>query len=75
MSCICYGLNGDYRGLTIFVVTSFFIILIYNCGINFSSLMLIIFIIGILINVSYYSIDEKFNGIVRIKQMTSYDIV
>ena len=75
MSCICYGLNDDYRRLTIFIVASFFVILIYNCGIKFSSLMFIIFIIEILMNISYYSIDEKFDGIVRIKQMNSYDII
>lgn len=75
ISCICYGINDEYGGLTIFIVASFFAILIYNCGIKFSLLMLIIFIIEVLINISYYSIDDKFDDIVRINQMNSYGII
>lgn len=75
ISCICYKLNEDYKGLTIFIVASFLIILIYNYGINFSVLIFLIFIIGLLVNCSYYSIGDRFNDVVRIEQINSYNII
>ncbi|MBE6071791.1 MAG: ComEC/Rec2 family competence protein [Clostridium butyricum] len=75
ISCICYKFNDDYRRLAIFIVVFFFIMLFYYCGIHFSILMIIFFIIGVCINSVYYYIPNEINGTVRIKQINSYNII
>lgn len=75
ISCISYGINEEFKGLTIFIVGFFFICLFYYCGINFTNIMIIFFIVGILINISYYKIPKKINGQVRIVKVTNYNII
>lgn len=75
LSCIFYGLYDKFMWLTIFIVSLFFISLIYYCGISFSGFMLIFFSVGILLNFSYYKIPDKIDGEVRILKLTSYAII
>lgn len=75
ISCISYGLNEKFSGLTIFIVGFFFISLSYYCGISFTGLMIMFFMAGILINYSYYKIPNKIDGEVRIVKVTNYAII
>ncbi len=75
ISCISYGINEQVRGLAIFIVVFFFICIFYYCGIDFTLIMIIFFIVGIFINFSYYGIEDKINGEVRIVKVTSYSII
>jgi competence protein ComEC len=75
ISCIAYGLNEKFRGLTIFIVAFLFIFLLYYCGLSFTGLMVVFFIVGILINCSYYKISNKVDGEVRIVKVTTYNII
>ena len=75
LSCIFYGLYDRFMWLTIFIVSLFFISLIYYCGIRFSGFMLIFFLVGILLNFSYYKVPDKIDGEVRILKLTSYAII
>lgn len=75
ISCIGYGLNEKFRGLTIFIVAFLFIFLLYYCGLSFTGLMVVFFIVGILINCSYYKIFNKVDGEVRIIKVTNYSII
>ena len=75
ISCISYGINQEFRGLAIFIVAFFFICLFYYCGISFTCIMIIFFTIGILMNFSYYRIQNKINGEVRIVKVNSYSII
>ena len=74
ISCISYGINLEFRGLAIFIVAFLFIFLIYYCGLRFTLLMSVFFIVGILINCSYYKISNRIDGEVRIIKVTSYSI-
>lgn len=75
ISCISYGINQEFRWLTIFIVAFFFICLSYYCGIRFTCIMIIFFTIGILMNFSYYRIENKISGEVRIIKVNSYSII
>lgn len=75
ISCICYKFYDDYRRLAIFIAVFFFIVLFYYCGIHFSILMIIFFIIGVCINNEYYYVPNEINDTVRIKQIKSYNII
>ena len=75
ISCISYGINQEFRGLTIFMVAFFFICIFYYCGISFSCIMIIFFVVGILMNCSYYRISNKINGEVRIIKVSNYGII
>lgn len=75
ISCMSYGINEELRGLTIFIAAFFFICIIYYCGLNFTCILMIFFIIGILMNVSYYKIPDKINGEVRITNISNYGIL
>ena len=75
ISCVSYGINQEFRGLTIFIVAFFFISLFYYCGISFTCIMIIFFTIGILMNFSYYRIENEISGEVRIVKINSYSIV
>lgn len=74
VSCIYYGINEELRGLAIFIVASFFICVFYYCGPSFSCIMIIFFIIGVLINYSYYKIPNEINDEVRIIKVSSFGI-
>ncbi|AQS08994.1 ComEC family competence protein [Clostridium saccharobutylicum] len=75
VSSICYGMKEDFRGLTIFIGVFFFICIFYYCGIKFSSMMIIFFLVGLYINNSYYNIGNKINGEVRIVKISSYKTI
>jgi competence protein ComEC len=75
VSCISYGIYENSRGLTIFIVAFFFLSLSFYCGINFTTIMVLFFIIGILINYSYYRTSNKINGEVRIEKVSNYSVV
>jgi len=75
ISCISYGINEQFRGLAIFIVAVFFICILYYCGISFTCIMTIFFVVGILMNCSYYKISNKINGEVRIIKVNSYSII
>lgn len=75
LSCIFYGLYEKFMGLTIFIVSLFFISIIYYCGISFSVFMLMFFSVGILLNFSYYKTPDKIDGEVRILKLTNYAII
>lgn len=74
ISCISYGLYENFGGLAIFIVAFLFIFLLYYCGLRFTLLMNVFFIVGILINCSYYKIPNRIDGEVRIVKVTSYSI-
>ncbi|MBW6408525.1 ComEC/Rec2 family competence protein [Clostridium weizhouense] len=74
LSCISYGLFDDFKKLTIFIVCFFFISIIIYCGFNFTILMIVVFILGLIINISYYSIDSNIESSVRILRKNSYEI-
>lgn len=75
MSCISYGIYEEFRGLTIIIVSFFFIFIFYYCGSSFTYLMILFFIVGIMINFNYYRISNKINGEVRIVKISNYDII
>jgi competence protein ComEC len=74
VGCIYYGINEELRGLAIFIVASFFICIFYYCGPSFSSIMIIFFIIGVVINYFYYEIPRGINTEVRITKVSSFGI-
>lgn len=75
ISCISYGLNEQFSGLTIFIVGFFFVSMFYYCGISFTSLMVAFFMAGILINYSYYKVPSNIDGEIRIVKVTNYAII
>lgn len=75
ISCIFYGMNKEFRGLTIFIVAFFFICIFYYCGFSFFVIMIIFFVVGILINCSYYKIPSKIGGEVRIIKISNYSVI
>lgn len=75
ISCISYGLNEQFRGLAIFIAAFFFICILYYCGASFTGIIIVFFTIGIFMNISYYSIQNKVDGEVRIVKINSYNII
>lgn len=75
ISCISYGLNEQFRGLAIFIAAFFFICILYYCGASFTGIIIVFFTIGIFMNISYYSIQNKIDGEVRIVKINSYNII
>ena len=75
ISSIFYGINSDFKELSIFIVGFFFIGIFYYCGIRFSSIMIIFFLVGFFINVSYYKIPSSIDGEVRIVKISYYDTI
>lgn len=75
ISSIFYGINVDFKELSIFIVSFFFLGIFYYCGIRFSSIMIIFFTAGLLINISYYKNPSLIDGEIRIENVTSYNII
>ena len=75
ISCISYGIDEQFRGLAIFIVAFFFICIFYYCGISFTCIMTIFFIVGILINCFYYKTSNEINGEIRIVKVSSYGVI
>ena len=75
VSCICYGIYNDFRGLSIFITALFFVYIIFYFGIEFFCAVVIFFIIGFYINVSYYKIPNKIENIIRIVEINNYNTI
>ncbi|WP_252214057.1 ComEC/Rec2 family competence protein [Clostridium sp. VAP41] len=77
LSSITFGLFSDFKKLTIFIVGFFFICVFYYCGISFTIVISLIFVIGLFMNFSYYHIN--FNADVetevRILKNNSYETI
>lgn len=73
-SSIFYGLYNDYLWLAV-ISASFFIIFTYlNTNLFFSIVIIMFFILGILNNINYYSLDsnEEFSGLIKITERNNY---
>lgn len=75
VSCICYGMYNDFRGLSIFIGALFFIYILFYFGFEFELFIAAFFIIGIYINISYYKIPDNIDNIVRIVEVNNYNII
>ena len=75
VSCICYGIYGDFRGLSIFIAVLFFIYILFYFGAKFCLFIIMFFLTGIYINFSYYKIPEKIEKVVRIVEVNSYNTI
>lgn len=75
ISSIYYGINNEFKELSIFIVGFFFIAMFYYCGIKFSTIMVIFFIVGLFINISYYKIPTSINGDIRIIKINNYNTI
>lgn len=75
ISCISYGLNEQFRGLAIFIVAFFFICIFYYCGVRFAGIIIIFFIVGIFMNIYYYSLPSIIDGELRVVKVNSYNII
>lgn len=75
ISCIYYGINQEFRMGAIIIAAFFFICLLIYCGVSFSCVMIIFFILGMIMNYSYYRIGNEINGVVRIYKISTYNII
>lgn len=75
VSCICYGIYNDFRGLSIFIGVLFFIYILFYFGIEFELFIAAFFIIGLYINISYYKIPDNIDNIVRVVEINNYNII
>nr|WP_312291876.1 ComEC/Rec2 family competence protein [Clostridium chromiireducens] len=74
ISCIYYGISDNFKGLAIFIVALFFLCVFYYCGFAFTIVIVLLFGIGIFINISYYNMEDEINGEVRIAKVSNYGI-
>ncbi len=77
LSSITFGLFSDFKKLTIFIVGFFFICVFYYCGISFTVVISLIFVMGLFMNFSYYNINfnEDVETEVRILKNNSYETI
>ncbi|AOR22967.2 ComEC/Rec2 family competence protein [Clostridium taeniosporum] len=75
LSSIFYGLFDSFKKLTIFIVCFFFICILYYCGIKFTFIISFFFIMGIVINYSYYNTSYASQHNIRIIKNNSYETV
>ncbi|MBN1067105.1 ComEC/Rec2 family competence protein [Clostridium botulinum] len=77
LSSITFGLFSDFKKLTIFIVGFFFICVFYYCGISFTVVISLIFVMGLFMNFSYYNInfDADVEAEVRILKNNSYETI
>lgn len=75
VSCICYGIYIDFRGLSIFIGALFFVYIFSYFGIKFFILIFLFFITGLYINSSYYKIYNNIDGIVRVIEINNYETI
>ena len=74
-SSICYGINEELRGLSIFMIVFFFIWIFGVWGVKFTIVVVIFFSIGLFINVSYYNIPDNINGQIRIEKVNNFETI
>lgn len=74
MSSVFYGIFNEYIWLAFFSASLFFIFIFLNTNKEFSVIIFVLFIIGIVINSNYYrvNLEEKFIGTVRVVEEKSY---
>lgn len=75
ISCICYGIYMDFRGLSIFIGALFFVYILSYFGIEFCIFILLFFMTGLYINTSYYKISDNIESIVRIVEINNYETI
>ncbi|WP_252243532.1 MULTISPECIES: ComEC/Rec2 family competence protein [unclassified Clostridium] len=77
LSSITFGLFSDFKKLTIFIVGFFFICVFYYCGISFTVVISLIFVMGLFMNFSYYNINfnADVEAEVRILKNNSYETI
>lgn len=75
VSCICYGIYDDFRGLSILIGVLFFIYILFYFGIKFEIFIIIFFIIGLYINIAYYNIPNSIDNVVRIIEVNNYNTI
>lgn len=75
VSCICYGIYNDFRGLSIFIVALFFAYIMFYFGVKFCGFMIIFFMIGFYVNISYYTIPNNIENVIRIVEINNYNTV
>ncbi|NFI93934.1 ComEC/Rec2 family competence protein [Clostridium botulinum] len=77
LSSITFGLFSDFKKLTIFIVGFFFICVFYYCGIRFTVVISLIFVMGLFMNFSYYNINfnADVEAEVRILKNNSYETI
>ncbi len=75
ISCICYGIYMDFRGLSIFIGALFFVYILSYFGMEFCIFILLFFMTGLYINTSYYKISDNIESIVRIVEINNYETI
>ncbi len=75
LSSITFGLFSDFKKLAIFIVSFFFICVFYYCGISFTFVISLIFVMGLFMNFSYYNINFNADAQVRILKNNSYETI
>ncbi|WP_294157095.1 ComEC/Rec2 family competence protein [uncultured Clostridium sp.] len=75
VSCICYGIYNDFRGLSILIGALFFIYIFFYFGIEFDIFIAVFFIVGLYINTAYYKIIYNIDNAVRIIEINNYNII
>lgn len=73
-SSICYGLYFDYRWLAVSSASLFFIFVFFYTNRIFTIVIGLFFMLGILININYYSVNiqTNFSGEIRIVEDKGY---
>ncbi|MBN1070320.1 ComEC/Rec2 family competence protein [Clostridium botulinum] len=75
LSSITFGLFSDFKKLAIFIVSFFFICVFYYCGISFTFVISLIFVMGLFMNFSYYNVNFNADAQVRILKNNSYETI
>ncbi|MBN1076834.1 ComEC/Rec2 family competence protein [Clostridium botulinum] len=75
LSSITFGLFSDFKKLAIFIVSFFFICVFYYCGISFTFVINLIFVMGLFMNFSYYNVNFNADAQVRILKNNSYETI
>ncbi|MGM9933713.1 MAG: ComEC/Rec2 family competence protein [Clostridium sp.] len=73
VSCICYGIYSDFKGLSIFIGVLFLTYTLFYCGIKFNLFMVLFFLTGIYINSSYYKVPHYIDNVVRVIEINNYN--
>lgn len=74
-SSISYGINNNFRELSIVLAALFFIWIFLLWGINFTIISVIFFTVGLFINYSYYKVPDKICDEVRIVKINTYETI
>ncbi|MBE6062757.1 MAG: ComEC/Rec2 family competence protein [Clostridium butyricum] len=75
VSSISYGISSELRGLSILLTVLFLLWIFLLWGMNFTLILVIFFVVGLFINVSYYNIPDNVQGQVRIVKVSAYESI